>query len=103
VSSRYQRKICTLSTAGWLLAVINSLLKQLPIDLTNVPHFYLNQLDSRPPLITAGTLWDESKGWGLLLLVTIKDRKSKAVDAAVSVDYNDYFMSSEPHTETGEE
>lgn len=39
-------------------------LKQLHIDLMNVPHSYLNQLDSRPPLITVGTLEDRSKGGG---------------------------------------
>lgn len=59
-------------------------LKQLHIDLMNVLHSYLNQLDSRPPLITVGTLEDRSKG-GLLLQATIKDHKSKAVDAAVSL------------------
>lgn len=79
VSSPYQRKICTVSTARRSLAVINSVLKQLPIDLMCVPHSYLNQLDSRQPLITAGTLEDRSKG-GLLLLATIKDHKSKEVD-----------------------
>lgn len=41
---------------------------------------------------------DLRRGEGLLLLATIKDHKSKAVDAAVSLDYNDYCMSSEPHT-----
>lgn len=97
-SSRYQRKICTVSTVGRRLGVINSLLKQLHIDLMNVPRSYLNQLAPRTPLITVGTLEDRSeRGRG----ATIKDHKSKVVDAAVSPDYNDYCMRSETHTETG--
>ena len=77
-----------MSTVGRFLGVINSLLKQLHIDLMNVPHSYLNQLDSQTSLITAGTLEDRSTGEmevTLLLLETIKDHKSKAVDAAVSL------------------
>lgn len=33
---------------------------------------------------------------GLLLLVTIKDHKSKTIDVAVSLDYKDYCKSSHP-------